>query len=64
MSTSWSPSWRSGSAVLRTSVSHFTWPDTTTMPSESVQAPNTPVIALVAPGPAVTFTAARRLVSR
>jgi hypothetical protein len=60
MSTSWSPSCRRGRSVLRTSVSHFTCPEMTTMPNESTQPPNTPVIAFVPPGPVVTFTAASR----
>ena len=64
MSSSWSPSWRSGRGVLRTVVSNLTCPDTTIMPIESVQAPQTPVIAFVPPGPVVTLTAARRFVSR
>jgi len=34
------------------------------MPMESVHAPQTPVMALVPPGPVVTLTAASLLVSR
>ena len=58
MSSSWSPSWRSGSPVERTVVSHFTCPETTNTAWESTWAPKTPVSALVPPGPAVTLTAA------
>ena len=64
MSSSWSPSWRRGRPKERTRVSRFTWPETTMSPRESVQAPCTPVMALLPPGPEVTFTAASRPVSR
>ena len=37
-------------------VSRLTWPDITSMGMESVQAPNTPLRALTAPGPVVTLT--------
>ena len=37
-------------------VSRFTWPETTNIGMESVHAPNTPLSALMLPGPVVTFT--------
>ncbi len=60
MSASWSPSWRKESFRWRIEVSRLIWPETTTMPRESVQAPKTPFSALIPPGPVVTLTAASR----
>ena len=37
-------------------VSRFTWPEITSMGMESVQAPKTPLSALMPPGPVVTLT--------
>ena len=58
MSTSWSPSCRSGTEYDDIIVSRFTCPDTTIIGSESTNAPNTPVSAFVPPGPVVTCTSA------
>src|SRR5437763_1622716 len=50
--------------VLRSTVSNFTWPETTTIGTESTYAPHTPVMALVPPGPVVPLTAAIRPLTR
>ena len=51
-------------SVLLTVVSHFTCPDITNIPIESVHAPYTPVIAFVPPGPEVTLTIESLFVNR
>ena len=56
ISASWSPSWRSpATGVAARQVSRLTCPDSTIIGIESVQAPNTPFIALMPPGPVVTM---------
>ncbi len=56
ISASWSPSWRSpGTGVVARQVSRLTWPEMTSIGTESVQAPNTPFKALMPPGPVVTL---------
>ena len=52
---------RSGSPLAGTVVAYLACPEKTSIGIESIQAPKTPVIAFVAPGPVVTQTAAIRL---
>ena len=58
---SWTPMLRRGRPDAGTVVAYRACPENTSMGMESIHPPRIPVIALVAPGPVVTQTAARRL---
>ena len=58
MSNSCNPLYLSGKPLFSIDVSYLTFPEITIIGKLSTQAPITPVIAFVAPGPLVTQTAA------